>query len=93
MSELNSLNNTADLTAEACAWIAQIESESMKSDDLAAFKEWIERSPAHKKEIMRMAQLSGELNILTDMAVPLKEAAAGQREGWLTLIRDGVGQN
>ncbi len=65
---------------EACAWIAQLESESMKADDLAAFKEWVERSPAHKKEIKRLAYLSSELNILTDMAVPLKTAAAHRRK-------------
>ncbi|TQV89581.1 FecR family protein [Aliikangiella coralliicola] len=80
MSEKLSSNQANDITAEACAWIAQIESEGMTSDDLAAFKEWIERSAAHKAEIRRLAQLSGEINILTEMASPLKDAAARQRE-------------
>ena len=80
MNEKFSLDKTQDLTAEACAWIAQLESESMKSDDQAAFKEWVERSPAHKKEIKRLAQLSSELNVLTDMALPLQEAADHRRK-------------
>lgn len=80
MSDKKSLNSKSDITAEACAWIAQIESGSMKADDLAAFKEWITSSPAHKAEIKRLAVLSGELNILTDMATPLKEAAAQHKK-------------
>lgn len=78
MNEKFSFDKMNDLTSEACAWIAQLESESMKSDDLAAFKEWVERSPVHKREIKRLALLSSEMNVLTDMAVPLK-AAADQR--------------
>ncbi len=69
-----------DLTTEASAWLAQLESESMKSDDLAAFKEWVERSPAHKREIRRLASLSNDLNILAEMAGPLREAANKQRQ-------------
>ncbi len=80
MNEKLQLDKTHDLTAEACGWIAQLESESMKSDDLAAFKEWIERSPAHKKEIKRLAHLSSELNVLTDMTLPLKTAADHRRK-------------
>lgn len=79
MSDKNSLNSTSDITAEACAWIAQLESGSMKSDDLAAFKEWISSSPAHKAEIKRLAILSGELNVLTEMSEPLKKAAEERR--------------
>ena len=80
MNEKSILDKSHDLTAEACGWIAQLESESMKSDDLDAFKEWIERSPAHKKELKRLALLSSELNVLTDMALPLKTAADYRRK-------------
>jgi transmembrane sensor len=80
MSEQFSPSKPNDITAEACAWIAQIESESMKSDDLAAYKEWVERSPAHKKEIKRLAMISADMNVLADMAQPLKEAAVRQRQ-------------
>jgi len=80
MNQKFSLNKMNDLTSEACAWIAQLESESTKSDDLAAFKEWVERSPVHKKEIKRLALLSSEISVLTDMAVPLKAAADQRRK-------------
>jgi transmembrane sensor len=80
MSNKILLGSNNDLITEACAWIAQLESESMKSDDLAAFKEWVERSPAHKKEIKRLAYLSSDLNVLTDMALPLRAAADKRRK-------------
>ncbi len=80
MSKKFSSQNNSDLTTEACAWIAQLESECMSSDDLAAFKEWVERSPAHIKEIKRLAHLSFELNVLTDMVIPLRAAAERQRK-------------
>jgi transmembrane sensor len=80
MSNKISLENSNDLTTEACAWIAQLESESMKSDDLAAFKEWVERSPAHKKEVKRLAYMSSDLNVLTDMLLPLRAAADHRRK-------------
>lgn len=70
----------SELAQEACAWIAQLESESMKSDDKTAFREWVGRSPAHKSEIRRYAQFSQELNLLTEMRRPLKEAADEHRQ-------------
>lgn len=64
-----------DLTAEACAWIAQLETGELSREDLAAFREWIKRSPRHYAEIRRLAYLSGEVNILAGMAGPLRDAA------------------
>jgi len=68
-----------DLVTEACAWIAQLETGDLTSEDLAAFREWMARSPAHQQEIRRLAYLSRDVNILTEMAEPLKVAAARQR--------------
>ncbi|MBA3067782.1 MAG: DUF4880 domain-containing protein [Hyphomonas sp.] len=64
-----------DLTAEACAWLAQLETGKLSKEDMAAFREWIQRSPRHYEEIRRLAELSLEVNVLTGMAEPLKEAA------------------
>ena len=73
-------SNKSDLAQEACAWIAQIESESMTSCDHIAFEEWLDRSPAHRAEILRFSQFSSQLNVLTEMAVPLKEAINKKRQ-------------
>ncbi|MBY9068119.1 FecR domain-containing protein [Hyphomonas sp. WL0036] len=68
-----------DLTAEAGAWLAQLETGKLSKEDMAAFREWIQRSPRHYAEIRRLADLSLEVNVLTGMAEPLKEAARRRR--------------
>ncbi len=78
MSDTHS--NNSELAQEACAWIAQIESESMTACDHIAFEEWLGRSPAHRAEILRFAQFSSELNLLTEMADPLREAGNNKRQ-------------
>ena len=78
MSDTHS--NNSDLAQEACAWIAQIESESMTACDHIAFEEWLDRSPAHRAELLRFARFSNDLNLLTEMAEPLREAANKKRQ-------------
>jgi len=71
--------DSPDLTSEACAWIAQLETGMMSHADKRAFGEWINRSPAHYSEIHRLAVLSAEINGLTQLAAPIRNAAKEQR--------------
>lgn len=71
--------DSPDLTSEAAAWLAQLETGKLSREDLAAFREWIGRSPRHYAEIRRLAELSREVNVLAAMAGPLREAASRQR--------------
>src|ERR1700733_13065939 len=64
-----------DVTYEACAWIAQLEIGKLSSEDLAAFREWIQRSPRHFSEIRRVARIAGQANVLAEMAGALQSAA------------------
>ena len=45
MKEDRLVNHTSDVTAEACAWIAQLETGDMTRADIDAFREWMHRSP------------------------------------------------
>lgn len=76
MSDEANIGANGEITAEACAWVAQLESGNLSASDLAALREWMGRSPAHASEIREIAKLSGQLAILTEMAEPLAEAAA-----------------
>ncbi|MCB1679070.1 MAG: FecR family protein [Halioglobus sp.] len=69
-----------DITNEACSWIAQLESGELTAADREAFGEWVGRSPRHAAEIRRLAQLSLDVNVMADMAQPLREAARQQRQ-------------
>ena len=65
--------------AEAAAWIAQLETGDLEAADLEALREWIGRSPLHAIELRRCAQLSEELNVLSDMKEALEDAAKAYR--------------
>ncbi|MEM1140971.1 MAG: FecR domain-containing protein [Pseudomonadota bacterium] len=75
------MNNTAQsgVTAEACAWVAQLETGNMTPADLDAFREWINRSPRHGLEIKRVADLSADLNVLAELRDSLSQAAHEHR--------------
>lgn len=74
--KIHDFDRPSDVTSEACAWIAQLETGDMTHEDFTAFREWMQRSPRHASEIRRLAHLSNELNILTEMAGPLEDAAS-----------------
>ncbi|MFA5630626.1 MAG: FecR domain-containing protein [Porticoccaceae bacterium] len=82
-------NKSTDITAEACAWIAQIESGRLTSADREALREWIGRSHKHAAVIKQMARLSMDLNVLTELTLPgdsrrndAPAAAASGLHGW-----------
>ncbi|HEY5754492.1 MAG TPA: FecR domain-containing protein [Steroidobacter sp.] len=70
---------SADITSEACAWIAQLESGALTPQDLSAFREWVGRSPRHAAEIRRIARLAEDVNLLAGMAEPLRDAIDSYR--------------
>lgn len=59
--------DNAEVQAEACAWIAQLDAENLTSQDLEALKEWMSRSPMHQQELRNAAEVWGDLNVLTDL--------------------------
>lgn len=61
------------IEAEACAWIARLDGDQPSSEDLSAFREWLGRSPQHREEIKRLTMLWADLNVLTELAVPLEK--------------------
>lgn len=77
MSKLAQFPNAGQIEAEACAWIAQLDGGEPSKEDLDAFREWMQRSPLHQEEIKRLSALWSDLNILTELAVPMK--APGRR--------------
>ena len=60
---------------EASAWIAQLDKGNLTPADLRALCEWMRRSPRHTQELRLLARLSGELDVLTQLAGPLREAS------------------
>ena len=73
-SRMNRINQ------EACAWIARLHDAEPSAEDLAALRDWMRQSPRHKAELRRMAKRWDELNVLTELAVPV-EAPSLRRIG------------
>ena len=72
--------NPRQIEAEACAWIAQLDGAEPTAEDLAAFREWMGRSQRHRDEIRRLSAMWSDLNVLTQLAVPLQQSRrAGRR--------------
>lgn len=78
--------NTADIDTasvietEALAWVAQLNGDDVSEKDLAAFREWAQRSPAHQKEIAELGQLWEDLNVLTCMDEAIRQADTASSE-------------
>jgi transmembrane sensor len=60
------------INQEACAWIARLHDSEPSPQELAELREWMQQSPAHRSEIRLMAKMWSNLNILTELAVPVE---------------------
>jgi transmembrane sensor len=83
MTNVAKFPNPHQIEVEACAWIAQLDGQTPSKQDLAAFREWVNRSPQHREEITRLAGLWGDLNVLTQLALPSKAPARPIRSQFL----------
>ena len=73
MDRLIEFPHRDSIETEACAWISQLDGDCPPSAaDIAALKEWLNRSPVHRQELQRAAQLWGDLNQLTELAPALQ---------------------
>jgi transmembrane sensor len=72
MDNISKFPEIRTIEAEACAWIAQLDGGEPSPEDLAAFREWVNRSPRHQEEIRRLSELWADLNVLTELAAPPK---------------------
>lgn len=64
--------DVATLKAEAAQWLIRLDSEDKLShDERSDLGEWLHRSPAHREELRRLAELWQNMNVLTELSVPL----------------------
>jgi transmembrane sensor len=63
------LPSTDIIHSQAASWIAQLDAGPLSDADRLALTEWMARSPAHKKELQRLAALWGQVDQLFNDAV------------------------
>jgi transmembrane sensor len=80
MENVTPMTDRRTIEAEAAAWIAQLDGARPSQEDLAALREWMGRSREHRAAMERLAATWDDLNILTQLAVPLPgRQVAGDR--------------
>jgi transmembrane sensor len=84
MDTVTPLPERKAIEAEACAWIAQLDGTEPSQQDLAALREWMNRSPAHRHAIEQLSALWDDLNIFTELAVPRPHPERGRRKSFFS---------
>jgi transmembrane sensor len=75
MSNVVEFEARTAIERQARAWLIRLDSdEPLSAAEEASLREWIEHTPAHKQELVRIARFWGRANILTELAVPLRRA-------------------
>ena len=65
---------------EAADWLIKLDRNAEPSaDELGNLREWLSRSSAHREELLSLARLWGNMNVLTELAVPLGDFGARER--------------
>lgn len=79
MKDVVKFPNQHLIEQEAADWLIRLDSGSEPSEsELSELREWLGRSPVHGKELRSLARLWGNMNVLTELAVPLGSTGAGR---------------
>ncbi|TQV78893.1 DUF4880 domain-containing protein [Exilibacterium tricleocarpae] len=72
MKTIYKFSNRAAIEREAAEWLIKLERDTKPTaEELKALQAWINRSPVHREEINSLAVFWGNMNVLTELAVPL----------------------
>jgi transmembrane sensor len=76
---------------EAGAWLVKLDGDIAPSaDELASLREWLERSPVHREQLGSLAELWDEMNVLTELAVPLGHADGHSNRSFIESLRHAI---
>jgi transmembrane sensor len=89
----------SSVQSEAALWLIKLDGDQQPTDEmLASLHEWLSRSPAHREELRNMAVTWSNMNVLTELAVPLAKVEASKRSfsptgalhSWLSRVANRV---
>lgn len=97
MDNIHHFQCSENIMDEAYAWVLKFNRDQpVSSDDIAALREWVSRSPAHPKALNEAENFWSEAELLSGLAVPLQKKSRGRvaafSNGFLgsLLYSDGV---
>ena len=76
---------------EAGAWLIKLDGDCAPSaGELASLREWLERSPVHRKQLGSLADFWGKMNVLTELAVPLGRPESRTNRSFVRSLRHSI---
>lgn len=80
MNNIHEFQRSEDVMDEAYAWVLKFNSDTPASgDDIAAMREWVSRSPAHRRALREAEEFWCEAELLSGLAVPLQKSSGAGR--------------
>ena len=91
MDNVHTFTDKQTLNEEAADWLIRLDGDQpLSAEAHAELQAWLSRSPQHRERLARLAKTWGNLNVLTELAVPLDKPARPRRAmPWLTMPRAG----
>lgn len=86
MKNIYTFTNRKAIELEARQWLIKFDNGVEPSQpDIRALREWIDRSPAHRVELVRISAFWHNANVLSELAVPLHSNAQSRWDRMRTL--------
>lgn len=86
MSKIVEFPDKNAIEEQAASWLVRMDADDpMTTVERRKLQEWLRRSPGHREELLRLARLWNQMNLLTELAVPL-DAARSERQGGLMFL-------
>ena len=77
---VSAFDEPKSVQAQASAWLAKLDNDNPSSEDLQAFKRWVNTDKAHITAFKKVAAAWDELNTLTRLPMLLEQKAIQTRE-------------
>lgn len=77
---VSAFDKPKSVQAQASAWLAKLDNDNPSSEDLQAFKRWVNTDKAHVAAFKKVAAAWDELNILTRLPMLLEQKALQCKE-------------
>ena len=77
---ISAFDEPKSVQAQASAWLAKLDNDKPSSQDLQAFKRWVNEDEAHIAAFKKVAAAWDELNILTRLPSLLEQKALQRKE-------------
>ena len=87
MASVYTLADQKTIEQEAREWLIRLDGgDEPSQDDIAALREWVDRSPAHREELTRLSIFWNDANILTELSIPLHPKAVNTGLGFVSAL-------